>query len=220
MVLKFYGVPYAGGGGAVVAMVLAEKQIPFELIPVDLAAGEQKKPEFIENLSPFGQVPCIDDDGFIVYESRAIARYLAEKYADQGPALIPTDLKKRAMFEQAAAVESANFHPQITKVLMEKLGKPRKGQPVDEVALAEYLAEFSKTLQVYEKILGKQKFLAGDELTLADIFHLSFAPRLAPQAGIDLMTSTGPNIARWWNDLISRPTWVKLSTEGVQSTHI
>ncbi|KAJ7503622.1 thioredoxin-like protein [Mycena galericulata] len=211
MVLKLYGVPYAGGGGAVVAMVLAEKQVPFELIVVDLAAGEQKKPEFLENLSPFGQVPCIDDDGFIVYESRAIARYLAEKYVDRGPALIPTDLKKRTMFEQAAAVESANFHPQIAKVLMEKLGKPKKGQPVDEVALAEYLAEFSKTLQ---RITPTQEF------TLVDLFHLSFAPRLADPAGIDVMTSTGPNIARWWNDMISRPTWVKLMTEGIQSRYI
>ncbi|KAJ7505970.1 glutathione S-transferase, partial [Mycena galericulata] len=155
-----------------------------------------------------------------LYESRAIARYLAEKYVDRGPALIPTDLKKRTMFEQAAAVESANFHPQIAKVLMEKLGKPKKGQPVDEVALAEYLAEFSKTLQVYEKILGTQKFLAGNEFTLVDLFHVSFAPRLADPAGIDVMTSTGPNIARWWNDIISRPTWVKLMTEGIQSRYI
>lgn len=60
-----------------------------------------------------------DDDGFIVYESRAICRYLAEKYADQDPKLFPKGLKERAMVEQGAAVESANFEPAILKLFRE-----------------------------------------------------------------------------------------------------
>ena len=56
--------------------------------------------------------PCYsqqDDDGFILYESRAISRYTARKYASQGTPLIPTELKAEALFEQAASIETSYF---------------------------------------------------------------------------------------------------------------
>jgi glutathione S-transferase len=58
MVLKFYAVPYPSRGSGLVYLLLAEKQIPFELVAVDLKAKEQKKPEFLA-MHPFGQVPVI-----------------------------------------------------------------------------------------------------------------------------------------------------------------
>ncbi len=84
-----------------VTTILLEKGIPFEVIPVDFSKKEQKSPEYLA-LQPFGKVPVLEDNGFFVYESRAIARYLATKYADQGPKLMPdrNDLKKYALFEQ------------------------------------------------------------------------------------------------------------------------
>lgn len=60
-----------------------------------------------------------DDDGFILYEPRAICRYLAEKYADQGTALLPEGLKQKALFEQAASVEYSTFFPAVSKVVEE-----------------------------------------------------------------------------------------------------
>ncbi|KAJ7890356.1 glutathione S-transferase [Mycena leptocephala] len=217
MVLKLYSVGYARGGSVIVALVLAEKQIPFELIVVNLEANEQKTPEFLE-MHPFGQVPVIDDDGFILYESRAICRYLAEKYPNQGSPILPAGLKERALMEQALSVELANFKPAIVKVGRELLGKKSRGLPVDEAVLAEGLAEFGAKLDVYEVILGKHKYLAGDELTLADLVHLIYAPSLVA-ANLDIMTAEGrPNLKRWWNELISRPTWVKLMAEGMKGT--
>ncbi|KAJ7116213.1 glutathione S-transferase [Mycena crocata] len=215
MVLRFYASTYVAGGGALVGLVLAEKKIPYEFVPIDMSQKEHKSPEFLAK-QPFGQVPVIDDDGFILYESRAICRYLEEKYAGQGPRLIPTGLKEKALFEQAASVEFANFHPASMKVATEALGKPRRGLPVDQALLAEALSEFSAKLDVYDGILAKQKFIAGDEFTLADIFHLSYASMLAG-GGIDIMTSK-PNVARWWNEIISRPAWVKLKEESYKST--
>jgi glutathione S-transferase len=73
--------------------------------------------------------PCLsipynqDDDGFILYESRAIARYIVNKYASQGTRLIPTDLKANALFEQAASVEISYFHPHAGGILYETLYK-------------------------------------------------------------------------------------------------
>lgn len=65
-----------------------------------------------------------DDDGFILYESRAIARYLEAKYPNQGTKLIPDGLKERALFEQAASVEVNNFDPYASYAVGETVFKP------------------------------------------------------------------------------------------------
>ncbi|KAJ7738071.1 thioredoxin-like protein [Mycena maculata] len=201
MVLKLYGVSYASGGTGLVAMVLAEKQVPFELVPIDIDNGEQKRPDHVAK-NPFGQVPVIDDDGFVLYEGRAICRYLAEKYADQGAPLIPGNLRDKALFEQAASVEYSNFFPQVVKVAMESVIKKDQGLPVDETVLGEELVKLSAVL---------------DEFTLADLFHLCFAPSGIRQGGPDFIAGRGPNVTRWWSEITSRPTWVKLWEEGIKS---
>jgi glutathione S-transferase len=58
MVLKLFSASFPGAGGGIVALVLAEKQIPFEHVLIDLKAKEQKTPEFLA-MNPFGQVPVI-----------------------------------------------------------------------------------------------------------------------------------------------------------------
>ncbi|KAJ7446332.1 glutathione S-transferase [Mycena latifolia] len=215
MVLKLYGGMAPIGATASVAMTLAEKQIPFEFVFVDMASGAHKSADYLA-MQPFGLVPVIDDNGFVLYESRAICRYLAEKYAAQGTPLVPTELKARALFEQAASVELANFQPLARGVYDQGISKTRRGLEIDQEAMSKLVSALSATLDVYEAILGKQKYLAGDELTLVDIFHLGFGSILY-RSGCDLMTTKGPNVARWWNDLLSRPSWVGLQ-EGVKST--
>ncbi|KAF7346806.1 Glutathione S-transferase [Mycena sanguinolenta] len=215
MVLKFYSGPVVGGGAAIVALALAEKQVPFEHVIVDMAANKHKTPEYMA-MQPFGLVPVIDDDGFILYESRAICRYIADKYPNQGTDFLPKSLKERALVEQAASIEYSTFYPAIYPVMKELFGKPRQGLPVDQATLDEALKEFSAKLDVYEVILGKHRFLAGDEFSLADLCHYYNAPLLA-EHGIDVMTSKGPNVTRWWNELMSRPTWVKLKADGFKS---
>ncbi|KAJ7027384.1 glutathione S-transferase-like protein [Mycena alexandri] len=212
MVLKVYVAPLPSGGSPIVLLVLAEKQIPFECIFVELTKKETKTSDFLK-MNPFGQVPVIDDDGFILYETRAICRYLTEKYAAQGPALIPTSLNGKAVLEQAASVELATFMPALIKVGREAL-KGTHGLAVDQAVLDAALVEFGQKLDVYEVILGKHKFIAGDELTIVDFFHLIYAPGLATRVGIDIMTQASrPNVTRWWNVLIARPAWVKLQAE-------
>ncbi|KAJ7224970.1 glutathione S-transferase C-terminal-like protein [Mycena haematopus] len=216
MVLKFYAGPYVAGGGAIVALALAEKRVPFEYIRVDFEGKDHKKPEYMA-MQPFGQVPLIDDDGFLVYESRAICHYIAEKYPNQGPDLLPKGLKERTLVEQGISIEYSTFHPAILPVIREAVMKPFRNLPVDQAVLDAGLKEFSAKLDVYEVILSKHKFLAGDEFTLADLCHYSYAPMLA-DAGVDVMTSKGPNVKRWWTELMSRPAWIKLKAEGYKST--
>ena len=124
MVLKLYGNPLSTCTKRV-ATVLKEKNVPFEFIPVDFAKGEHKAPAFLEK-QPFGQVPYIDDDGFILYESRAIGRYIALKYKGQGTPLIPdpSDVRATAKFEEAASVEQSNFDIFASGLAAEKVFKP------------------------------------------------------------------------------------------------
>ena len=101
MVLKLHGVARSTCTQRVLT-VLHEKGITdFELITVDFQKAEHKKEPHL-SLQPFGKIPVLDDDGFILFESRAICKYLAEKYENQGTPLIPKrgDLKAYGLFEQ------------------------------------------------------------------------------------------------------------------------
>ncbi|KAJ7118263.1 hypothetical protein C8R44DRAFT_878878 [Mycena epipterygia] len=111
-----------------------------------ITQGRHKTPDYLAK-NPFGQVPMLGD-GFVLYESRAICRYLAEKCARQGTQLIPTGLKEKALFEQAASVELANFLPSVENVGKESLWKPHRNLSVDETALAEAVFALSAKLDV------------------------------------------------------------------------
>ncbi|KAJ7277279.1 glutathione S-transferase, partial [Mycena rebaudengoi] len=147
------------------------------------------------------------DDGLILCETRAICRYIAGKHADQGTPLLPTDLKGKVLFEQAASFEYTNFHPQVQKAIILYFFSG-DAEPKPEL-LKDAVSAVAEKLAVYDVILGKQKFLGGNELTLADLFHLYYAPHFVDK-GVDVMTSSGLNVARWWNELIQYPAWVKL----------
>ncbi|KAJ2924531.1 hypothetical protein H1R20_g12569, partial [Candolleomyces eurysporus] len=167
-------------------------------------------------LTHWGRIFEQDDDGFILYESRAISRYIAEKYATQGTTLIPRDAKAKALFEQAASVETANFDGFAGKAVMEKVFKPAfAGTKPDEAFFETQITELGKKLDVYDKILSKQKYLAGNEVTLADLFHLPYAA-LLPQTGSKVIEER-PNVARWIDDLKARASWQTVK-EGITST--
>ncbi|TDL23356.1 glutathione S-transferase-like protein [Rickenella mellea] len=202
MVLKLHGALYSTCTQRVL-LVCKELNLPYEFVNVNIQVGEQKDPAYMKN-QPFGQVPFIDDDGFILFESRAIARYLVQKH---GSPLIPVgDLKKLALFEQAASIEQADFDPYAYGYALEKIFKPAMGlQPND--AFAEQLkGTLEKKLQGYEAILGKQKYLAGEEVTLADLFHLPYGALITNALKFTGLTDS-PNIARWWKDITARSSW-------------
>jgi len=204
-----------------VALYLYEKKIPFEYVNVDMFKGEHKAPDYVRDKHPFGQVPAIDDDGLVVYESRGIIRYLEAKYTDQTPRLAPTpsNLTAYAHFEQAASVELSNFDPLAGKVHFEKLTKPHLGLETNEKLLEEVTKSLDGKLNGYEAILSKQKYLAGDEYTLADLFHIPYGDGLV-LAGYDLLVNEDkrPNVARWYKDISSRPAWTKVKEQGIQTT--
>ncbi|THU86512.1 glutathione S-transferase [Dendrothele bispora CBS 962.96] len=214
MVLKLYGSPTSTCSRRV-ATIIYEKHIPYEFVHVDMMKGEHKSPSHLEK-QPFGQVPYIDDDGFTLHESRAICCYLEAKYSDQGPKLAPSpsDLKANALFEQAPSIEYCDFDPHANKAVFEAILKPKYlGLPKDKAKYAEAVKMLSDKLDGYERILAKQKYLAGNEITLADLFHLPYGSMLV-LAGSDLFETKGPNVARWWKEISSRESW-KAVKDGI-----
>jgi len=200
MVLKIYGVPFSTCVRRV-AVVCKELDIPYELITVQFAKGEHKSPEFLKK-QPFGQIPVVDDEGFELYESRAIARYLAAKHKSP---LLPTELKEVAKFEVAASLEYSNFDPFASKLAFEKVFKPMRGETTNEETAEELYNGLKGKLAAYDTILAKQKYLAGDKVTIADLFHLPYG-YVVEQAGYKPF-ELYPNVKRWWADITSRPSW-------------
>jgi len=205
MVLKLHGARMSTCTRTV-AVVARELNVPYEFVDVDFAKAENKSPAFTA-VQPFGQVPYIDEDGFKLFESRAISRYLAKKYASQGTKLIPTDPKDEAVFEQGVSIESSNFYPHAFGFAFEKVLKARRGLTTDEARAEEYLKTLAAKLDAYDIILGKQKYIGGNELTLADLFHLAYAQFLITLGQGDLFESR-PNVARWWKEISTRPSWL------------
>lgn len=202
MVLKLYGYPYSTSTRRV-ALTLYEKQVPFEFITVDLVKGEHKSDEF-SKIQPFNKVPYINDDGYIMYESRAITRYIAAKYANQGIPLVPSPTSPAAYghFEQAAYAETCNYDPPVSVLLMETFGKPQMGLEPDQALVAQQMPGFRRVLDVFETTLSQQAYLSGPEFGLVDIWVVpSFAI-----VGVSEL-STRPHLARWWKDVTSRKSW-------------
>ncbi|KAG2098418.1 glutathione S-transferase [Suillus discolor] len=183
--VKLYGSP-TSTCTRLVALICKEKNIPYELIQVNLAKGEQKAASFTA-IQPFGQVPYIDDDGFLLYESRAIARYPIKKYPNQGRVF--------------------NFTSFVQPIVFEKVFKPRFGLQSNEERVSELLKTLQEKLDVYEVILSKQKYLAGDFLTLADLTHLPYGTAFYTNGFAEVFDSR-PNLARWWKDISNRPAWL------------
>ena len=94
--MKLYGNPWSNAARRV-QMLCEELAIPYSYETVDLMNGKQYTPEF-QKLNPNSKVPVIDDDGFVLWESHAIMRYLADKH--QARAWYPSDAKARTQVEQ------------------------------------------------------------------------------------------------------------------------
>ncbi len=200
--MKVYGHPMSTCTRKVLT-VLAEKGEKHEFVLVDLTKGEHKMPEHLSR-QPFGVVPALDDDGFALFESRAMIRYLDEKFPT--PALSPKDAKGRALMEQWISVEHSNFTPAAMKIIYQNLFNKMMGKTPDLDVVAKGREETGRVLDVLDRELGKRNYLAGAEFSLADICYMPYVEYLfAAEAG-DLITSRR-NVAAWWERVSSRPSW-------------
>nr|QLP89082.1 glutathione S-transferase 4 [Vitis rotundifolia] len=205
MVMKVYGPVRAACPQRVLAC-LVEKGVEFEVVHVDLDSGEQKRPDFLLR-QPFGQVPVVEDGDFRLFESRAIIRYIAAKYAEQGPDLLGKSLEEKAVVDQWLEVEAHNFNELVYTLVLQLLILPRMGERGD-LALAHTCEQkLEKVFDVYEQRLSKSRYLAGDSFTLADLSHLPAIRNLVKEAGMAHLVTERKSVSAWWEDISNRAAW-------------
>ncbi|KAL3480498.1 glutathione S-transferase, partial [Aspergillus californicus] len=214
MALKLHGFPLSTCTKRV-RVALEEKGLKVEVIPVNLATGEQKAQSYLDNLHPFGKVPVFQDteNNVQIFESRAIAQYIAIKYRGQGTELSPpeTDLAAYALYQQALSIEQSYFDPIVSQIAYEKVFKERKGLgTTDEARVKTLLGQLDVALQGYERVLSKQPYLAGDNVTLADLHHLPYGV-FVERFGFAEILDKYPATRKWWESLKARQSWKKLS---------
>ena len=164
MSIKLYRHPLSGHSHRV-QLALSLLGVPHELVDVDLMKGAHKAPEFVA-LSPFGQVPVLDDNGTTLFDSNAILVYLATKY-DADRRWLPRDPKWQADVQAWLSVAAGQiaFGPAAAR-LITVFGA--KYNPEDVIGRAHALLKVMDTQQ------ATRPFLVGPGATLADICTTSF----------------------------------------------
>ncbi|KAG8494038.1 hypothetical protein CXB51_011574 [Gossypium anomalum] len=208
MVVKVYGPIKAACPQRVLACLL-EKEVEFQIVDVDLEAGDHKKPDFLLR-QPFGQVPAIEDGDFKLFESRAIIRYYAAKYEKQGTNLLGNSLEERAMVDQWLEVEAHNFNDLVYTLVFQLLVLPRMGKQGDTALVLSCQQKLEKVLDIYEQRLSTTAYLAGDSFTLADLSHLPALRYLVDDVGMWHMVSQRKHVNAWWETISNRVAWKKL----------
>ncbi|XP_062023637.1 glutathione S-transferase-like [Rosa rugosa] len=207
--VKVYGPPISTAVSRVLAC-LHEKEVPYQLIPVNMAKGEHKKPEYLK-IQPFGQVPAFEDEGFALFESRSICRYICEKYAKQGnKGLYGENPLAKASIDQWIEAESHGFGPPSSVLVFQLAFAPRMKLKQDQGAIRQNGEKLKKVLDVYEERLGESRFLAGDEFTLADLSHLPNTHYLVNSTDMGELFTERDNVGRWWSEISSRESWQKV----------
>jgi glutathione S-transferase len=190
-----------------VLTTLAEKGHEAEFVLLDFAKGEHKQPAHLAR-QPFGVMPAFEDDGFMLYESRAIIRYLNDKLP--GASLVPSDIQARARMEQFISVEQSYFSPGAMKIVMQVMFGKMMGKEPDMEVVKKGEDEVNRVFDVVDKTLASQPYLAGDTFSLADICWMPYVQYLFPSGAGSLVTERS-NVGAWWQRASTRPSWVKVA---------
>src|SRR5882724_5454315 len=142
-------------------LALAEKGVAHQLVEVGF--GEFAEEPHVAR-HPFGKVPAFEHDGFMLYETQAILRYIDEGFP-VAP-LQPTDLHQFARMSQIMGIVDAYAYPSIVGgILFNRILGPRLGLPVDEAAVVAALPRARLCLAEIARLMGDQQFLAGERIS-------------------------------------------------------
>ncbi len=179
-----------------VRVVLAEKNLPYETVPVDLRAQAQKTPDYLK-LNPYGKVPVLADDDTVLYESCIINEYLEEKYPT--PPLMPADPAKKAKARILIDYGLTHLDGPYQKLRMEAM-KDEKDQNKEVIAAAH--SELRRLLQRLETEIGEQPYLVGN-FSLVDA---GLIPRFIRLEGFGVLPDQSlPKLGRYLQRMKERP---------------
>jgi glutathione S-transferase len=176
-------------------LTLAEKGVACERAEVN--PFDPARPAEYLALHPFGRVPTLVHDGFVLYETGAITRYVDRAFA--GPALQPSAPRALARMDQLiGVVDSYGYWPMVRQVFSHRIFRAAAGRPVDEAEVARGMAGSATVLAALETLASPDAFLVGPDLSLADLHVGAMVAyfTLAPEGAALLIDY--PRLAAWW----------------------
>jgi glutathione S-transferase len=188
-----------------VRIVLLEKNVPtsdYALVELDFLAREHKGPAFLAK-NPYGRVPVLEEDGFVLLESTAILEYLEARYPS--PPLVPADARGRALVAMHMKLCDLEFGVWGRDLIFPARFLPRERWNPE--AMDKARAAIERHLQITDGMLGDRTWLLGDAYSLADVCYtpmLRFLDELGLQGT--------PRIRAYAERLLARPsvraTWL------------
>lgn len=186
-----------------VRIAFAEKQIAHELVFVDMAARRHREQPYL-SLNPYGRVPTLDEDGFVLFESTAILNYL--ETTRPSPPLVPADARGRALVDMHMKLCDIQFTRQAGTIIFPKRFLPKERW--NAAAIADAKAEIEKHFAILDKQLAGKTYLVAEQFSLAEVCYAPFLEFLP------LMEITPPGaVAAWSERLLGRPSAVSTRPE-------
>jgi glutathione S-transferase len=198
--MKLYFHPMSGNSRRAL-LVAAHLDVPLERVVVDLTKGEQRGAPHLHR-NPNGRVPVLEDDGLVLWESRAIMEYLADK--TPGQTLLPTDPRGRAEVNRWLFWCAAHMAPANTILVQENFVKELMGRPKDPAELARGEALFAQYAPILDAHLAGKTWVALDRVTLADY---SLAAGFALAGPARLPVADYPNVRAWFGRVQELDAW-------------
>jgi glutathione S-transferase len=199
------GSPY----GRAVLTALVEKGASYRLAP--LAMGAWRSEPHISR-QPFGRVPAFEHDGFMLYETQAILRYLDRIIPS--PPLTPAEPRAEARMNQVIGIADAYvMHDISSPIVFQRLIAPQFGMPVDEARFASALPKAKVCIDELGRLLGDHAYMAGDAVSIADLL---LAAHLAFITGVDecrAMLAAQPRLQTWLDRMNARPSMIVTTPE-------
>ena len=180
-------------------------QLPFHRIDAGMAFGVNKTEEYISK-NPNGLVPTINDDGFILWESHAIMRYLAKKY-DKSHLLYSEDEQASAKIDQWLDWYNTVGWPPMRNLFWGWIRTPASERNIEE--LEKIRQSFILVATILDQQLSKTHFIAGDHFTMADIPIALLCYRLF---NLPIERPVMKHLEAWFAKVQARPGYQKYST--------
>lgn len=186
-----------------VRLCLNAMGIEYEHIPLNPLAGETQTDEYLK-MSPSGKIPALDDNGFAVFESNTIMKYLCRKYKSE---FYPDDITAQAKVDEWLDFTAMHLGNGIVKVLFNKVVAGMIDAPVDEQSLADGYSFIERFLGVIDQQLGTSTYLAGDSLSIADFCLLA---TVDPAEVLEVDMNNYPNVKAWRDKLMQESFYKKM----------
>ncbi len=195
----------------IVRLALEEKRVPYQLEEIDVFAEDGLPTDYLAR-QPFGKIPAFEHDGFRLFESGAITRYIDETF--EGPALMPEPVHEWARANQIISIlDSHAYRTLVWDVFVERIRVPQKGGDADEGKIASALECAETCLDTIESLMGDGSYFLGNFPTLADVHAAPMIAlfRQAPE-GKELIQKSVRWI-EWWNRMNDRPGMINTRSE-------